>query len=122
MDEALAGLPGVQVPHVPKGAGHVYYQYCVYAPDRDRLVRRALRRGIDVETLHVDVCSTLSLFGSQPAMPGAERAAQVVQLPVYASLGIGRAKRIAARLRRLLSSAEGLESHVRKPRTDIAKV
>ena len=122
MDEALAGLPGVQVPHVPKGSGHVYYQYCVYAPDRDRLVRRALRRGIDVETLHVDVCSTLSLFGSQPAMPGAERAAQVVQLPVYASLGIGRAKRIAARLRRLLSSAEGLENHVRKPRTDIAKV
>jgi perosamine synthetase len=122
MDEALTGLPGVQTPHVPEGAGHVYYQYCVYAPDRDRLVRRALWRGIDVETLHVDVCSTLSMFGSQPPTPGAERAAQVVQLPVYASLGTARARRIARRIRRLLASDARSHDPSPKARTDIAKV
>ena len=66
------------------------------------MVRRALLRGVDVETLHVDVCSTLSLFGSQPPMPGAERAAHAIQLPVYASLRRERARRVAARIRRIL--------------------
>ncbi len=103
MDASLSGIPGVQTPHAPPGAGHVYYQYCVYAPDRDRLVRRALHRGVDVETLHVDVCSTLPLFGAQPPAPNAERAAQVVQLPVYSSLGERRARRVGRVMRRLLS-------------------
>ena len=105
MDQALSGLPGVQVPYVPPGADHVYYQYCVYAPDRDALVRRALRHGIDVETLHVDVCSALPLFGQHPPAPHAERAADVVQLPVYASLGERNARRVARKTRRLLSAA-----------------
>ena len=67
------GLPGVHVPYVPDDAEHVYYQYCVYAPDRDSLVRRALRRGVDVETLHVDVCSSLPLFGEHPRRPTPKR-------------------------------------------------
>jgi len=122
MDTALKSLPGVKTPEVPEGAGHVYYQYCVYVTDRDQLVRRALRQGIDIETLHVDVCSTLSMFGSQPPTPGAERAAQVVQLPVYASLGTARAHRIARRIRRLLSSDAASQSSTPQSRTDIAKV
>src|SRR3954447_12176434 len=122
MNDALSGISGVQIPYVPEGSAHVYYQYCVYAPDRDGLVRRALWRGIDVETLHVDVCSTLSMFGTQPATPGAERAAQVVQLPVYASLGRSRAKRIARRIRRLLAPDGAFQNPEPKPRTDIAKV
>jgi perosamine synthetase len=122
MDGELKGIAGVQVPHVPDEAGHVYYQYCVYAPDRDRLVRRALWQGIDVETLHVDVCSTLSMFGSQPPTPEAERAAEVVQLPVYASLGTARARRIARRIRRLLTSDVASPGPSPRPRTDIAKV
>jgi perosamine synthetase len=102
MDASLSGIPGIRTPHVTPGAEHVYYQYCVHAPDRDRLVRRALRRGIDVETLHVDVCSSLPLFGTHPPAPNAERAAEVVQLPVYASLGERRARRVARVVRRLL--------------------
>jgi len=103
MDAALSGLPGVQIPFVPDEAEHVYYQYCIYAPDRDSLVRRALRRGVDVETLHVDVCASLPLFGSHPAAPNAEAAAQVVQLPVYASLSDRNAKRVAKKVRKLLA-------------------
>jgi dTDP-4-amino-4,6-dideoxygalactose transaminase len=104
MDAALTGLPGVRVPEVPAGAEHVYYQYCVYTPDRDALVRKALWRGIDVETLHVDVCSSLPLFGAHPPAPNAERAAEAVQLPVYSSLGERRARRVARRMRRLLAA------------------
>ena len=104
MDAALSGLPGVHVPYVPADVEHVYYQYCVYAPDRDSLVRRALRHGVDVETLHVDVCSTLPLFGEHPRTPNAEAASQVVQLPVYASLSDRHARLVATKMRRLLET------------------
>ena len=92
------------MPYVPPDVEHVYYQYCVYAPDRDSLVRRALRHGVDVETLHVDVCSTLPLFGEHPRTPNAEAASQVVQLPVYASLSDRHARLVATKMRRLLET------------------
>ena len=39
-----------------------------------------MKRGIDIETLHVDVCSRLPLFEQfQTDAPGAERAADVIQ-------------------------------------------
>ena len=102
IDRALAGMPDVQVPVVPGDRTHVYYQYCVYVPDRDDLVIRCIRRGVDIETLHVDVCTSLDLFAdlqSAPA-PGAERASAAVQVPVYASLSDGQVDRIARTVKR----------------------
>jgi len=51
----------------------------------------------------VDVCATLPLFGDRPhpPTPKAEQAAHVVQLPVYSSLGLRRARRVARTVRRL---------------------
>lgn len=96
MDRALRGLPGVQPPIVPADRTHVYYQYCAYVPDRDGVARECIRRGVDVETLHVDVCTRLDLFGSDnPACPGAERGAEAVQLPVYESLTDEQIERVA---------------------------
>ncbi len=98
----LAGMPNVQVPVVPSDRTHVYYQYCLYVPDRDDLVRRCIRRGVDIETLHVDVCTRLPLFADlNPApAPGADRAASVVQVPVYASLTDAQVRRIATTVKR----------------------
>ena len=117
MDEALRGLPGVVPPLVPDGCEHVYYQYSVYTPDRDSLVRRALVRGIDVETFHVDLWPALPLFGVKAYAPCAAQAGQVVQLPVYASLGGAGARRVARRVRGLLSSRPAAPAAAR---TDIA--
>lgn len=104
MNETLAGMPGAQIPHVPDGCEHVYYQYCLYVPDRDEMVRRALVRGMDLETMHVDVCPALPLFGGgYPPAPHAEHAANVVQLPVYSSLGVKKARRVARVVKRLLA-------------------
>jgi perosamine synthetase len=97
---ALEGLPGVEVPAAPAGRTHVYYQYCVYVPDRDRLVKDCIRRGVDVEMRHVDVCTRVRLFGSNPTPPGAARLREAVQVPVYASLrddDIERVARVVAR-------------------------
>jgi perosamine synthetase len=104
LGEALAGT-GVETPAVPVNARHVYYQYAMYADDRGMVVRRCLRRGVDVESLHVDVCTTLPLFGNGHApAPGAERAADAIQLPVYSSLRPEHVERIASVVREAVAT------------------
>jgi dTDP-4-amino-4,6-dideoxygalactose transaminase len=107
MDQALATLPGITVPAVPPKRTHVYYQYCVYGPQRDELVVRCVRRGIDIETLHVDVCSDMEIFADEtvvpPGAPGARRAATAMQLPVYSTLTDEQAARVARVVRGVLA-------------------
>jgi dTDP-4-amino-4,6-dideoxygalactose transaminase len=87
LNEILGDVPGVNVPTIPEGRTHVYYQYCAYVPDSKDLVRRCIRRGVDVAPMHVDVCTQMDLFGWQGApAPGAEQAMTAVQVPVYESL------------------------------------
>jgi dTDP-4-amino-4,6-dideoxygalactose transaminase len=109
MDNALGTLPGITVPIVPPKRTHVYYQYCVYGPQRDELVVRCVRRGIDIETLHVDVCSDLDLFAGAPVepagAPGAHRAAGAMQIPVYSTLTDDQAARVARVVRGVLSNS-----------------
>jgi dTDP-4-amino-4,6-dideoxygalactose transaminase len=109
MDHALAGLPGVTVPSTPPMRTHVYYQYSVYAPQRDELVVKCVRRGVDIETLHVDVCSDLDLFAGcrvePPSAPGAHRAATALQVPVYSTLTDQHAQRVARVVRDVLTQS-----------------
>jgi len=99
LNEALADS-GIETPAVPPSVRHVFYQYAIYAERRERVVRECLRRGIDVESLHVDVCTRLRLFGNGHApTPGADRAAEAIQLPVYASLKPDHIDRIATVVR-----------------------
>jgi dTDP-4-amino-4,6-dideoxygalactose transaminase len=109
MDQALGDLPGITIPEVPPGRTHVYYQYCVYGPQRDELVVRCVRRGIDIETLHVDVCSDLDLFAGARVVPegapGAHRAAGAMQVPVYSTLTDEQAARVASVVRNVLAHA-----------------
>jgi dTDP-4-amino-4,6-dideoxygalactose transaminase len=103
MNQALAGIPGVDRPIEPPERRHVYYQYCAYVPDRDALVCKAIRHGVDLETLHVDACTTMSLFpGPHAPTPGAERATATVQMPVYASLTAAEVDRVASSVCRVL--------------------
>jgi perosamine synthetase len=107
LDAALASRGGG--PYVPPGREHVYYQYSVYVPDRDAFVRGALRRGVDVEIVHMDVCPRLPLFATFSVdAPGADRAAEAVQLPAYASLADRDVERVAAVAHALLSMQERL--------------
>ncbi|HWF85268.1 MAG TPA: aminotransferase class I/II-fold pyridoxal phosphate-dependent enzyme [Vicinamibacterales bacterium] len=108
VDGVLGGLPGIQVPRVPPDRTHVYYQYCVYGPDgraRDDLVVRCVRRGIDVETLHVDVPPDMELFhGATAEADGARRAAQAMQIPIYAGLTREQVDRVATTVRNVLAA------------------
>ncbi len=100
MSATLGRVPGVRVPVVPSDRTHVFYQYCTYVSGRDVVVDASLRRGIDLETLHVDICTELDLFGRpHAATPGAREAAQTIQIPIYESLTDGQIERVAAVVR-----------------------
>ena len=100
LDDILGGVDGVTIPRIPAGQTHVYYQYCPYVPDSELVVKRCIRRGVDVAPMHVDVCTSMSLFGwTGPAMPGAEHAATAVQVPVYESLQDAEVERVGRLVR-----------------------
>ena len=109
MNRALSAVPGVQVPRVPPGRTHVYYQYCVYGPPaeaRDALVAACVRRGIDIETLHVDVPPDMPLFeGARAEAEGARLTTRAIQVPIYAGLSRRRMERVAATVGGVLSRA-----------------
>jgi dTDP-4-amino-4,6-dideoxygalactose transaminase len=106
MNSMLEGIPGIQVPVAPPDRTHVYYQYCVYGPDgpeRDELVVRCVRRGVDIETLHVDIPPDMPLFeGATAERDGARRAAQAIQIPIYAGLTGEQRERVARVVRDVL--------------------
>ena len=96
MSAILNGVPGVRVPTVPADRTHAFYQYCAYVPSRDEVVDACLRRGVDIETLHVDVCSELDLFGEKTwSAPGARTTTHTIQIPVYEGLEDGQLDRVA---------------------------
>lgn len=103
---ALADVPGVQLPLVPAGRTHTFYQYCAYVPDRDAVVHGCLKHGVDLETLHVDVCATLPLFAPFAAeAPGATSTTPAIQIPVYESLTPAEVERVASVVRRMAQAA-----------------
>jgi aminotransferase len=105
MSATLAGLPGVGVPPAPADRVHAYYQYCVYVPDRDGAVRGCLRRGLDVEYHHMDVCPDLPQFAASAAeVPGARRTTEALQVPIHAGLSDDDLVRVAARLKGALGA------------------
>src|SRR4029453_16036711 len=100
MAELLDGVRGIRVPFVPPGRTHVFYQYCVYVPARDAVVEACLRRGVDLETLHVDVCPHLTLFGTRHrAAPGARETTGTIQVPIYEVLTDMQLDRVADAVR-----------------------
>lgn len=87
LTRGLIDCRAVQTPRLISGAEHVYYQYCAYVSDPAKASRRAIRRGVDFEKTHVDVCSSLPLFKEFAAdCPGAEITERALQLPVYSRL------------------------------------
>jgi dTDP-4-amino-4,6-dideoxygalactose transaminase len=111
LDGLLGDVPGVTIPTVPPDRTHVYYQYCAYVPDSVTLVKRCIRRGVDVAPMHVDVCSKMALFDWQgPAAPGAEFAARAVQVPVYESLTDQEIERVGRLVREQVCREDGVQS------------
>jgi perosamine synthetase len=119
MNASLGDIPGVSVPPDPADRVHVYYQYCIYPPDRDALVAGCLRRGLDIEYHHMDVCSDLPLLGDvQIVARGAHRTTDAVQLPIHAGLDDATLAVVARRVRRVI---EGGARHETAPSPGLSR-
>ena len=95
---------------------HVYYQYCIYASEPARVSRRAIRRAVDFETTHVDVCSALPLFKEFAAeCPGAGITEQAIQLPVYSRLRTSDVERVLRVVREVTDDLPPLNETATKP-------
>jgi len=87
LTNALRDVAGIQTPVTMPETEPVYYQYCIRAAEPDELKRRAIRSGVDLEIMHVDICNVLDVFeGFKKKCPVAEGTEHTLQLPVYASL------------------------------------
>ncbi len=90
-DEAFADAPSIRTPVVAQGNEHVYNQYTIRVPDRDR-VRKALEDA-EIGTgvyypvpLHLQACFS-ELGGAAGDHPESERAVEeVLSLPVHPEL------------------------------------
>jgi perosamine synthetase len=110
-DKMLGDVPGISIPRIPEGRTHVYYQYCPYVPDYLDLVKRCIRRGVDVAPMHVDQCTTMELFDWKgPASPGAAKAMTAVQVPVYESLSDAEIERIGRLVREQAQKAARIKN------------
>jgi perosamine synthetase len=112
----LSECRAVQTPRVLPDVEHVYYQYCIYVSDPARASRRAIRRGVDFETTHVDVCSSLPLFKEFAAQClGAEITERALQLPVYSRLRTSDVERVLRVVRAVTSDLASLDELSRAP-------
>jgi len=106
----LIDCRGVQTPRLITGAEHVYYQYCVYVSDPANASCRAIRRGVDFETTHVDVCSSLPLFKEFAAdCVGAETTERALQLPVYSRLRNSDVERVLRVVREVVGDLDSFD-------------
>jgi len=99
----LGRLPGIVTPAAPDGSEHVYHQYTIRVPERDRVRQFLADRGI-ASTVYYPVPLHLqplyaSLGHKRGDLPVAERAAEeVLSLPIYAELKPEQIERVAETL------------------------
>ena len=116
----LANCAAVETPRVIDEAEHVYYQYCVYVSDPRVAKRRAIRRGVDFETTHVDVCPTLPLFKDfGTSCPGAAKTAEALQLPVYSRLRTSDVERVLRVVKEVANDLAPLERNVSRTKDEL---
>jgi dTDP-4-amino-4,6-dideoxygalactose transaminase len=113
--QGLAHCATIETPPVIDDAEHIHYQYCIYVSDPSRVMRRAIRRAVDFETTHVDVCSSLPLFSKYATnCPGAEKTGGALQLPVYSRLRTSDVERVLQIVRQVTDDLSPLAEELER--------
>jgi dTDP-4-amino-4,6-dideoxygalactose transaminase len=109
---AEAGLQDrVVLPHAPTGFRHIFNQFVIRAPHRDRLKAFLDERGIGNEIyypipFHLQTCFA-SLGYKRGAFPHAERAAdQTLAIPIYSELSIEQQRSVVSAIAEFLETTE----------------
>ncbi|MBM3778739.1 MAG: DegT/DnrJ/EryC1/StrS family aminotransferase [Acidimicrobiia bacterium] len=108
--EEAGVLDRVALPAEPAGARHVFNQFVIRVPDRDRLREHLTRAGVGTEVyypvpLHLQPC--FEALGYRPGrLPEAERAArETLALPVFPELSIDQQAYVVWSIRERLNGA-----------------
>ena len=107
-DEELAGIPGVEPPHVPAYAGHSYQSYLIRLPayvDRDALLRQMAGRGIScrhgIAPMYREPYYR-ALYGELHLPVTEEVSRSTMFLPIYPQMTVAEQRYIVENLRELL--------------------
>ena len=97
LTEALADVPGLEVPTTPSDRRHVFHQYTVRCDDREALRSRLEASGVGTGVYYpVPIHQQPAYDRVSRAFPEAERAArEVLSLPVHPSLSPEDVERVA---------------------------
>jgi perosamine synthetase len=85
LDQALAGIPGVEVPTYPDGAEPIYMSFVVHHARRDAFMAALRARGVDTTVGYMNDCSDHPLFPAhrRPCPEAARARREQVHLPVH---------------------------------------
>ncbi len=125
LTRGLSDCRAVQTPRSSAWFEHVYYQYCVYFSQPALAGRYAIRHGVDFETTHVDVCSSLSLFKEFAAdCPGALSTERALQLPVYSRLRTADIERVLRTVREAVRNHPAIDEmpHISTANSDTVEL
>ncbi len=101
LTRGLCGARSILTPGALPETVSTFYQYCIRTSNPKELSRYAIRRGIDIEIMHVDICSELPLFSEfARSCPHSEGTKNTLQLPVYANLSPNEIDRILGVIRK----------------------
>jgi dTDP-4-amino-4,6-dideoxygalactose transaminase len=113
LTEGLRGIPGLHVPTVIEGRGHVWHQYTIRLDDdaaltRDELAERLAAEGITTGVYYPKVAFDYDCYASHPGVIAADVpvarkvAASVLALPVHPKLTPDDIERIVTAIRKNL--------------------
>lgn len=102
-ESLLSGCAGVTTPAVSGGCDHVYHQYTVLVPERDRVQDELRRQGIATAVyypvpLHLQPLFAQCGYGADDFPVTSRASSSVISLPVGPELGAAEIERVAAAL------------------------
>src|SRR5512139_3412889 len=107
---ALAGVPGVVVPHEKEGARSAWHLYTVRVPERDALAEHLKSRGIGTAIHYprpIHLQASMAKAGGRPGdLPVSEQLSrEVLCLPLYPELPLEDVARVAGEVREFMERA-----------------
>lgn len=102
-DSLLQGVDAVKTPFVAKWADHVFHQYTLRVPERDRVQKRLEQEGIASTVYYPTAIHLQPIFKSLGYTPGdlpetEQATVEALSLPMYPELTAAQAERVAKAL------------------------
>lgn len=110
-NHVLEGIEEVVLPQVHPGRTHVFHQYTIRVPDRDRVAAELAQAGVQTAVYYPIPLHLQPMYAylgyREGDLPAAEKASrEVLSLPIYPELTDGEIERVGEALRAAVSTPE----------------